>query len=71
MTIKKRQILVEVYIDAEAESNDLHLTEDEIFDDVIDEIWGSVHFMRASPYFAKSGVVSAWIVPDTGSCSSL
>lgn len=69
MTTVKRLILVEVYINADAEENDLHLTEDEIFDDVYDEIWGTVHHIRNSKYFGSAGVQNVWLVPDTGDCS--
>ncbi len=69
MAINKRLILVEVYIDTEPKNNDLDLTEDEIFEEVVDDFQALSYGIIASGYFEKAGVSNIWIVPDTGDCS--
>ena len=68
--MSKRLILVEVYIDDNAQdTNDLRMTEDEIFEEVIEDFGFIANGITHSKYFGYNSVQKVWLVPDTGDCS--
>jgi hypothetical protein len=69
MTINKRLILVEVYIDTDPKNNDLDYTENEIFEEVVEDFQITADSLTASSYFVRAGITTIWLVPDTGDCS--
>lgn len=67
MSINKRLILVEVYIDSD--ECPFGTSEDQVFEEVVEDFNALATSLNISTYFNKAGVSNIWLVPDTGDCN--